>query len=114
MARDYQKLRVFHLADELVPEVYRLTADFPASERFGLQAQIRRAALSVPANIVEGSARRSSREYINFLNVATGSAAEVEYLVDVSRRLQLVDDERARVVVGRYRVLLRGLQAMLH
>jgi four helix bundle protein len=69
------------LADQLVVEVYRISSEFPASERFGLQAQLRRAAVSVATNIVEGSARRTAREYANFLNIATASSAEAQYLI---------------------------------
>jgi four helix bundle protein len=70
MSRDHRKLRVFASGDELVLEIYQATQRFPRSEQFGLQAQLRRAAISVATNIVEGSARRSAREYGNFLNIA--------------------------------------------
>src|SRR5215475_8509594 len=78
---------VFNLADDLVLEVYKITKGFPAEERYGIQSQLRRAALSTAVNIVEGSARRTTREYATFINVAVGSAAESRYLVDVSIRL---------------------------
>jgi len=87
MARDHRRLRSFTFADEFVMLVYQETACFPVEERHGLQSQIRRAAVSGAANIVEGSVRRSQAEYLRFLEIALGSLCEADYLLNLSRRL---------------------------
>ena len=87
MARDYRRLRVFQEAHELTIAIYKETQAFPRAEWFGIRAQIRRAAVSIPTNIVEGSARLGTRENLNFLNIARGSAAEVGYLVQLASEL---------------------------
>jgi four helix bundle protein len=93
--RDHRKLETFRSADTHVIRIYRATKSFPSDERFGLQAQIRRAAVSVPANIVEGSARRSQGEYLQFLHTACASGVELAYLLELSRRLGLLREETA-------------------
>lgn len=95
MARDHRKLEVFKIADELAILMYRSTASFPASERYGLQSQLRRAAVSIPTNIVEGCARDSERDYLRFLDIAFGSARELVYLISVAERLGLVEPASA-------------------
>jgi len=85
--RDHTKLRAFELADEVAMLVYRVTAGFPKGELFGLTAQIRRAAVSVPSNIVEGCARDSEADYLRFLNIAFGSLTELHYQLNLSKRL---------------------------
>jgi four helix bundle protein len=94
--RDHRKLRAFELADELALAIYRHTISFPRDEQFGLTSQLRRAAVSVPSNIVEGCARDSLADYIRFLGIAHGSAHEVEYQVSLARRLRYLDDTKAQ------------------
>ena len=113
MSRDHRKLRVFQEADALVGDVYRVSKGFPSQERVGLQSQIRRAAVSAACNIVEGSARHSEREYLHFLNIATGSAAEAEYLIPLAARLGCVSLSDAEPLARRYAGLSSGLRAMI-
>jgi len=113
MPRDYRKLRVFALADRLVLDAYRVSAVFRRSEQYGLQTQLRRAAVSAVANIVEGSARLSTREYVNFLNIASGSATETYYLVYLSGRLGLLAEPDAVRLASGYSELSAGLRAMI-
>jgi four helix bundle protein len=112
MSRDHRKLRLFDLADDLVLEVYRITGNFPAEERYGLQAQLRRATLSTATNIVEGCARKTERDFANFINVATGSAAESRYLVDVSIRLGFLNAATHQGTLERLDHLVAQLKAL--
>ncbi len=113
MSRDPGKLKVFALADELVVMVYRATGRLPVEERFGLQAQTRRAAVSVAANIVEGCARRSLRDYLHFVGIRMASASEVRYLLRLAQRLGFLEQPGADDLVTRYGDLIRGLQTLI-
>ena len=114
MARDHRRLRVFHEAHQLTIAIYKETKDFPRDEWFGIRAQIRRAATSVPSNIVEGSAREGSREYVNFLNIARGSAAEVAYLIELTSELGYLPAQgRDRLKQG-YDQLIPQLQSLIN
>jgi four helix bundle protein len=90
--RDHTKLRAFELADEVAVSVYHVTVRFPKSEAFGLSAQLRRAAVSVPSNIVEGCARESQADYLRFLSIAFGSLRELHYQLSLAKRLGFMDE----------------------
>ncbi len=95
--RDHTKLRAFILADELALTIYRITIKFPKEETFGLTSQMRRCAVSVPSNIVEGSARESQTEYLRFLEIAFSSLRELHYQFGLAQRLGYVSENETGV-----------------
>ena len=84
---DYRKLDLWHRSHQLALAIYRATASFPVAEKYGLAAQIRRAAISIPLNIEEGCGRNSDKELRRFVKIASGSASELEYQILLSREL---------------------------
>lgn len=117
--RDYRKLKAFELADELTLMVYQETSTFPKDELFGLTSQLRRAAVSIPSNIVEGSGRESEAEYLRFLSIAYSSASETCYQLSLAHRLGYTNgdsykklgqksDETARVLNGLIKALRKN------
>ena len=88
--RDHTKLRAFELADQVALLTYQFSANFPKTEQFGLTSQMRRAAVSVPSNIVEGCARDFSADYLRFLDIAFGSLRELDYQLSLATRLGFV------------------------
>lgn len=90
--RDHTKLRASELAENLAVLVYKHTGNFPKEKMFGLTSQLWRAAVSVVSNIVEGCARNSETEYVRFLDIAYGSAGEIEYQIGLSHRLGFLSE----------------------
>ncbi len=87
MEKGYKKLFIWQKADELAYQVYILTKAFPKEEIYGLTSQLRRAVTSIPINIVEGSGRQNRKEFKQFINIALGSLAETEYLLNFCFKL---------------------------
>ena len=83
----HKDLEVYKLSLDLVEDIYKLTKSFPASENFGLTSQLRRAAVSLPSNIAEGSSRGSTKDFIRFLNIASGSLTETETQLVIAERI---------------------------
>jgi len=93
MSKDYTKLKVWELADKLAIMVYQLTKSFPKSEIFGLTSQMRRSAISVPANIAEGSGRKYQKELLQFLYISSSSLKELSYYIHISKNLSYFNKE---------------------
>lgn len=89
----YKKLTVYQKSKELVLVIYKLTAKYPKSEIFSLTDQMRRAAISIPANFIEGYSKESSAEFARFLTISTGSLAELEFYIELSLDLRYLDKE---------------------
>jgi len=113
MGRDYTKIKAWQLADELALLVYKATKDFPRSEIWGLTSQMRRAAVSAAANIVEGSARKNRREYLQFLYIALSSLTELSYYIRLARDLEYLDSSRYEELRAKCQESLRTLQGLI-
>jgi four helix bundle protein len=109
----FRDLETWQAGMDLVVAVYRLTQLLPASEKFVLSPQMRRCAISIPANVAEGQRRRIPKVYLNHVSIALGSEGELETQIEVALRLALVDVEAAMAalqIAERVRQLLNGLR----
>ena len=108
-----EKLRLVPRAEDLAVETYLVSAGFPATERFGLTAQVRRAALSVGSNIVEGSQRQGNRAFIAYLHQSLGSAAEMQLQLRVAIRLKFGDADLIRGLIDRANHMQRMIARLI-
>lgn len=114
--KSYQDLDVWQIGMDVAKTVYSLTAKFPLDERFGLVSQMRRAAVSIPANIAEGHARKSRAEFRQFVSIALGSVAELETQLILSKELNFIAKEDTEAMMAQLDTLgkmLRGLSKSL-
>ena len=107
--RDPKTLLVAQEAETLAVDIYRLTSGFPQSERFGLCAQMRRAAVSIGSNISEGCGRRTERDFLHFLYIARGSAVELSFQLRVARALGFAPSDAHSNIDARIEHLQRML-----
>jgi four helix bundle protein len=108
----FHKLRVWHLAKDLVKAVYALTKTFPAEERFGLSAQLNRAAISVASNIAEGSGRVSRKDQAHFSQLAYGSLMEVACQIEIAHDLNLISEEGLQSILSSVKSVAEKLSAL--
>lgn len=114
--RDYKKYEVWKKSHQLTLKVYALTKSFPKDEIYGLTSQLRRATASIPTNISEGAGRHSDKEFVYFLNIASGSAAESNYLLELANDLGYIANEefiKIETEVISIRKMLNSLQSKI-
>jgi four helix bundle protein len=111
--QDFRDLKVWGRAHHFVLELYQATMRFPDAERFGLSAQMRRAAVSVPANIAEGSVRSTDADFGRFLHMAIGSASEVDYYLLLARDLGYLSGQDYERLDGQVQEIRRMLNALI-
>jgi len=110
---NYKELFVWKRAIKLCSLIYKLTADFPNEERFGLISQMRRASVSVPSNIAEGGGRRTDKEFVHFLGIAHGSICELETQLYVSVELEFTDFDKIDFVTNEITEIQKMLYALI-
>ena len=111
--KDFRKLKVWEKGHHLTLDVYKATATFPKSELYGLTSQIRRACVSIPANIAEGCGRRGDAELARFLQIAMGSASELEYHLLLAHDLDLLNSPDYEQLAGEVTEVKRMLTAFI-
>jgi four helix bundle protein len=111
--RDYTKILAWQKADDLTVAVYDATKTFPKDELYALTNQLRRAAYSVPANIVEGASRSSQKDYLHFLFIARGSLHEAHYFIHLTHRLGYMDAKQEAALKSQAEEVSRTLTALI-
>jgi four helix bundle protein len=111
--QDFRKLKVWRTSHDLTRAIYEATKAFPSTEKYALTDQLRRAAVSIPANIAEGSGRGSRQDFARFMHMAMGSASEVEYLLLLSRGLTYLNPDSHSVLEQKTTEVKRMLTAFL-
>jgi four helix bundle protein len=108
---DFRKLEVWHKSQKLVSAVYKLTGTFPSAERYALTSQVRRAAVSIAANIAEGCGRMGDIELRRFVRISLGSLSELECELLLANDLQFVTDDRVATVLAEIHSIRGMLQS---
>jgi|TARA_B100001964_G_scaffold144545_1_gene159184 four helix bundle protein len=111
--RNFRKLDIWKKAIELTKLIYKITVDFPITEKYGLKSQIQRASVSVASNIAEGSSRRSEVDFARFLEMSIGSAFEVETQLIIAKELGYISKSNYESILSHIQILQRQINALL-
>jgi four helix bundle protein len=112
-AKSYRDLKVWQKSIELAREIYSTTREFPKDERFGLTNQVRRAGVSICSNIAEGQARRTTKDFVQFLYISRGSLAELDTQLTLSHKLGYLDEENYQKLLIQIDEIQRMLFSMI-
>ncbi len=112
--KTYRDLIVWQKGKKLAVDVYKQTKPFPREELYGLTSQMRRSAVSVPANIAEGYGRQSTKDYLRFLKIARGSLFELQTLIDISSELQLLSKDSYEILLENTFEIDRMLSSLIY
>jgi len=108
---NYRELKIWHKAIDLSVDIYELVADYPNDEKFGLVSQLRRASVSVPSNIAEGSSRGSEKDFARFLTMSLGSLFEIETQLIISQRVNYIKNDELEEFKTKIIDLIRMIMA---
>lgn len=108
---NYRELKIWQKAIDLSEDIYMLVADFPTDEKFGIVSQLRRASVSVPSNIAEGSSRKSEKEFAHYLSMSLGSLFEIETQLIISNRVDYIKDETLEEFKNKITDLIKMIMA---
>lgn len=111
--KDFRSLKVWEKSHSLTLDIYKASEDFPDSERYGITSQIRRASFSIPTNIAEGCGRQTDADFKRFLNIAMGSASELEYLLLLASDLKILPDKAYSELSPRVNEIKRMLASFI-
>lgn len=111
--RNFRKLSVWEKSHSLVLSIYKFTSSYPKEEVYGLTSQMRRSASSIPSNIAEGCGRNTQPQFARFLNIAFGSASELEYQIILSRDLEFISDKIFNKLIQNVIEIKRMLSSLL-
>lgn len=112
--RDFKKLSVWEKSHKLTLHIYQFTSNFPKVELYGLTSQMRRSAASIPSNIAEGCGRNSQPQFVRFLNIAFGSASELEYQIILSKDLEFIDQKTFKELSRNISEIKRMLYSLIN
>ena len=112
--KSFRDLDVWHLSMKLAEDIYPLVRQFPPDERFGLSLQLRKAGVSIPSNIAEGSGYGTNRRYVHHLRIASGSDSELQTQLELTERVKLATPAQVRPLIDRASQVVRMLNGLIH